>query len=188
MVKERHLERREITKTLSCHLDRTELLRMGQECARLEQHIRLIENEKKEKVDEYNGRIKATNGQMERLCACIRSRTEERLVRCEEGFDFDKGVVYLKRLDTKEKIEERPMQDSEAQQGLDYAGAEEPESGEEGNEDDNSSPAEEAGPEGEENSTEEEGQDGEEETDPEGETSLEEDLAAEKEQDLEEPE
>jgi len=134
------MTRHECTKTLSCKLTTKELLIMASDCAREEQHIRLLEGEKKEKVDEYNGKIKTAQGQMQRLCACVRSKSEERLVKCEQVFDYASGVVFIKRLDTGEDFEQRPMKNEERQDTMDPVLPEEPPAEEEGKGNETSEP------------------------------------------------
>ena len=119
MKKVLHIKRVETIRHLSCELTIDEIVDMASESAELEQRMRILDEEMKEKAQEFKGKIKTAEGQVMRLSACIRSRSEERPVKCEQRFDYDEGVVRTIRLDTAEELDCRQLSEEEKQIEMD---------------------------------------------------------------------
>jgi hypothetical protein len=106
----RHTEDRE----LQVKLTERELLQRGDEMAEQDINIEKLKLER----SEYTSKINALGKRRNELAHTIERGTEARKVRCEWVEDFAKNVLRLKRLDTGEEVDTRPMTATDRQEDI----------------------------------------------------------------------
>ncbi len=98
-----------ITRELAVELTETEKTAKGQSIARTLEHIDELEQEKKDRTRDLANIIKGERLVAKKLARQLREGKEIRPVECTEDLDFRIGVAHLKRNDTGEVIETRPL-------------------------------------------------------------------------------
>lgn len=88
--------------------------RMAEKQAELE----TLEDEKKAITKEYGSKIDLVTGEIRLASNTYRQGWELRDVECSEVWDYPRGTVYVKRLDTGEIIKSRRMSQDEMQGSL----------------------------------------------------------------------
>ena len=106
---------RKVTKCLPVKLTDEEVLKYGRDVARAHADRARIELELDSVKSDYKGKIAEQDGIIGKLSPRIHSGIESREVECEEVKDYTSGTVRVRRLDTDELIEERPMREDEKQ-------------------------------------------------------------------------
>src|SRR6185295_19803313 len=98
-----------VERTLACKLSKHEVADRALRAAHLIQTRDNVELEAKASQGRSKAHIKQLEADIRLLSAEIRDETTDRLVQCEERKDFARNAVETVRLDTNEKIDERPM-------------------------------------------------------------------------------
>jgi hypothetical protein len=99
-------------------LSQEELVAKGDEVAKLHRKASELRIKKKQMTDEISGEIKGAEGAISVLVGHIRTRTENREIRCEERVDWEAGIANTIRLDTDEIISKRALLPEERQKTL----------------------------------------------------------------------
>lgn len=111
------------TRSLRHDLPAAELADLGQQLSRAVKAQQELTDEKAEAMAEFNQRVKAGTARINELANALNSGYEMREVHCHRIIDFDAGIARIKRLDTGEIIEERPLLDDERQMVLEVGRA-----------------------------------------------------------------
>ena len=99
-------------------LSQEELVAKGDEVAKLHRKASELRIKKKQMTDEISGEIKGCEGAISVLVGHIRTRTENREIRCEERAQWDAGIANTVRIDTDEIISKRALLPEERQKVL----------------------------------------------------------------------
>jgi hypothetical protein len=113
VVKERGAE------MLLCALDDDEVLHRGEDCARLDEEIEELEEERKAASRFAKEKIKTLLLQRKHLSSEVRARKAKREVAIELRLNFELRMAQTVRTDTEEVIRERPLTFEERQGRLD---------------------------------------------------------------------
>ena len=108
-------QRRKITKPLPVKLADEEVLKYGRDAARAVADKARIEDEFSSVKAEYKAKISEQDSIVGKLSPRIHSGIETREVECEEMKNWTAGTVLIKRIDSGETIEKRPMREDEKQ-------------------------------------------------------------------------
>lgn len=95
-----------------------ELLHRGNELSRRLEEIDALKGEAKSAAETFKGQIEERQADVLRLRSAIRSGREHREVQCTWERDDEKLTMALRRLDTSEVVESRPMTAEERQEKL----------------------------------------------------------------------
>lgn len=106
---------RKVTKALPCKLSEEEVLKYGRDLGRAYADKSRVETELDGIKAEYKGRVKEQDALIEKLSARVHSGIETRDVACMEVKNWTEGTVEVRRLDTNEIVESRPMREDEKQ-------------------------------------------------------------------------
>ena len=120
-------------KGLQCELTLDEQIDTGKELAECNIEIRELEFKLAEEKDKWLNTKKRMESDItkektknERLSGIVQTGTIERDVDCEIEYDYTKGTVTVRRLDTDKVIEDREMDDLEKQMQLEFKDDSEP--------------------------------------------------------------
>lgn len=108
----------QVTRTLQCKLDDTEVLNYGRQIAREQTELETAEQRKKEVMSQLKADIEKHTSAIRSLSSKIATGYEYRAVKCQKVVDGTENRVSIVRDDTGEVIEERPLNDDELQRGL----------------------------------------------------------------------
>jgi hypothetical protein len=100
---------------LPCRLTPDELLIAGKDASKLVHDMATLEEEKKEKMQEYAARLKGMQNQHSLLSNKVRTETEYRDVECTVTYDYSNGWAITSRIDTGEITDRRPLRAHERQ-------------------------------------------------------------------------
>lgn len=106
---------RMVTKALPCNLTEPEVLQYGRDIARAHSDKDRIENEFDSVKADYKGKISEQDSIIAKLSPRVHSGIETRDVECTEVKNRTKATVQIKRNDTNDVIESRPMREDEKQ-------------------------------------------------------------------------
>ncbi len=109
---------RSLTKPLPVKLTDAEVLKYGRDAARAISDKERIESDFDSVKAEYKGNIAEQQAIVSKLSPRIHSGIETREVECEEEKNWNNSTVTLRRLDTDEVIDCRPMREDEKQMEL----------------------------------------------------------------------
>jgi len=105
-----------------CVLTGDETVERSKEMAQLMSEIGSDEADLKAVVQEFKSRIACKEARLGTLARNVQNGFEFRAVPCERVFDYACGLVSEFRVDTKERISQRRMNDDELQQDLGLEG------------------------------------------------------------------
>ena len=105
-----------------CVLTGDETVERSKEMAQLMSEIGSDEADLKAVVQEFKSRIAGKEARLGTLARNVQNGFEFRAVPCERVFDYACGLVSEFRVDTKERISQRRMNDDELQQDLGLEG------------------------------------------------------------------
>ncbi|MCE5219483.1 hypothetical protein LLH03_20880, partial [bacterium] len=101
---------------LKCELTRDELLDFGQKLADAQQRKVETEAELQSFKDQCKGKLATAEGDVIQFSSLIRQRYQHRDVECEVTKDYAAATVTVRRLDTFDTVETRPMTKDELAQ------------------------------------------------------------------------
>jgi hypothetical protein len=107
-----------IEQTLKVKLTDDELLKYGDDLAKLTDEMKDIEDAKKEAASNFKAKLDVIEGEIHRVSAKIRDKQELRLVKCVEQSDSETKRVNTVRSDTGEIVSWRNMTQEEMQRKL----------------------------------------------------------------------
>ena len=113
-----HVDVQKAEQMLKCDLTRDELLQFGEDLANVQSDLNELEAQLTGIKNEFKAKTAAKEAEEARLGNLLRQKYEMRDVECEVTYDFDEAVVTIKRLDTEEVVQTRPMTDIELQREL----------------------------------------------------------------------
>lgn len=106
---------RKVTKALPCTLNDDEILKYGRDIARAHAERERIATEAKSVAKDYSSKVAEQDAIIGKLSPRVHSGIETRDVECEETKNWSKGTVIVRRNDTGETVEARPMREEEKQ-------------------------------------------------------------------------
>jgi hypothetical protein len=106
---------RMVTKSLPCKLEESEVLQYGRDIARAHADKDRIEDDFDSVKADYKGKIAEQAAIISKLSPRVHSGIETRDVECTEVKNWTKATVQVKRNDTGEIVESRPMREDEKQ-------------------------------------------------------------------------
>lgn len=106
---------RKVVKELRCDLTPEEQRIKGQRLAHQEKEIYDLRHSAKKSAEDFKERIDLATRQMTGTASVLRNGYEYRAIECDEIHDYSTGTVRTKRTDSKETIDERPMNEQERQ-------------------------------------------------------------------------
>lgn len=103
----------------ACKLTPEERIQMGDEQANIIFNKSVLDGEKKEFLAQHNAKVKELDARLGKISEYIRSGSVHRVVECEKTVDWSadnsNGLVFYKRLDTKEVYHQRGLNAEERQ-------------------------------------------------------------------------
>lgn len=102
---------------LPCQLRDEEIQAKGEALGKMVQELGEVENEKKLANNGFKERIDALDGSIQKTSREINSKSEDREVEVEEYLIPDDRKVVLTRMDSKERLSDRPASDDEMLHG-----------------------------------------------------------------------
>ena len=109
---------KEVIRKLKVEIDDDTLAAYGNELADLIQSLEGLEDDKKASANEYKCKIDSASARARELANLIRARCQYLDVTCREERDFEAREFILRRLDTDEVVERRPLREDECQAEL----------------------------------------------------------------------
>lgn len=109
---------KEVTRKLKVEIDDPTLSAFGNELADSVQKLEQLEDDKKASANGYKCQIDSASARARELANLIRAKCRYLDVTCREERDFISHEFILRRLDTLEAIERRPLRDDEKQAEL----------------------------------------------------------------------
>ena len=114
------VETEEIDRLLPVRLTDRERLEIGEDIAAAQMKAEQAELDKKAADEGYKGIIEGAYADVSQLTKTLRYGRIDRMVHCEVRRDFRRGTVTVRRYDTMEEIESRPMTAAERQRGMEF--------------------------------------------------------------------
>jgi len=114
------VETEEIDRLLPVKLTDRERLEIGEDIAAAQMKAEQAELDKKAADEGYKGIIEGAYADVSQLTKTLRYGRIDRMVHCEVRRDFRRGTVTVRRYDTMEEIESRPMTAAERQRGMEF--------------------------------------------------------------------
>lgn len=114
------VETEDLDRLLPVKLTDRERLEIGEDIAAAQMKAEQAELDKKAADEGYKGIIEGAYADVSQLTRTLRYGRIDRTVRCEVRRDFRRGTVTVRRYDTMEEIESRPMTAAERQRGMDF--------------------------------------------------------------------
>lgn len=119
------MKKETIQRWLPVKLTGSELLDKGREVSELVRERTLIDAERSASARTYQNKIKQLDGQIAKVSETISNQTEERPVTCIAEWSQEKDLFLVRRCDTGEIIESRPLQRHEKQHEIQFPDEEE---------------------------------------------------------------
>lgn len=110
----------EIDRLLPVKLTDRERLEIGEDIAAAQMKAEQAELDKKAADEGYKGIIEGAYADVSQLTKTLQYGRIDRMVHCEVRRDFRRGTVTVRRYDTMEEIESRPMTAAERQRGMEF--------------------------------------------------------------------
>lgn len=114
------VEIEDLDRLLPVKLTDRERLEIGEDIAAAQMKAEQAELDKKAADEGYKGIIEGAYADVSQLTKTLRYGRVDRMVSCQVKRDFRKGQVIVRRMDTMEEVESRPMTAAERQRGMDF--------------------------------------------------------------------